>query len=161
MTTPANAGVIAPPPLLLLAALIIGFALDRFAPLGVVAQAPAFPREVLGWLIIVLALAVNIAGFRQFQRRETPVVPYKPAAKLVTDGVFAHIRNPMYFGMIALPLGLGLILGGDWLVICAILLALVLHYGVVRREERYLEAVFGEPYRAYKRHVPRYGWRFD
>ena len=36
---------------------------------------------------------------------------------------------------------------------------LVLHYGVVLREERYLEAKFGAPYLAYKQSVPRYGWK--
>jgi protein-S-isoprenylcysteine O-methyltransferase Ste14 len=36
---------------------------------------------------------------------------------------------------------------------------LALHYGVVKREERYLEAKFGEDYRAFKASVPRYGWR--
>ena len=37
--------------------------------------------------------------------------------------------------------------------------ALVLHYGVVRPEERYLEERFGADYRAFKARVPRYGWR--
>ena len=157
---PSHPGVIAPPPLLLLLALVTGFALDRAAPLGVLAQVPTLARWIVGGALILLAIAVNVQGFAGFQRKGTPVIPYKSATKLVTDGVFAHVRNPMYLGMVALPLGLGVALAGDWLVICAIVLWIVLHYGVVRREERYLEAVFGEEYRAYKARVPPYGWRF-
>jgi protein-S-isoprenylcysteine O-methyltransferase Ste14 len=35
---------------------------------------------------------------------------------------------------------------------------MLIHYGVVMREERYLERRFGETYRAYLAEVPRYGW---
>jgi protein-S-isoprenylcysteine O-methyltransferase Ste14 len=38
--------------------------------------------------------------------------------------------------------------------------AMVMHYGVVLREESYLERRFGETYRQYLAAVPRYGWRF-
>jgi protein-S-isoprenylcysteine O-methyltransferase Ste14 len=36
----------------------------------------------------------------------------------------------------------------------------VIHFGVVKREERYLAAKFGDPYRRYMAQVPRYGWPF-
>jgi protein-S-isoprenylcysteine O-methyltransferase Ste14 len=157
---PKHAGVIAPPPLLLLAALIAGFALDRIAPLGLLNAVAPLARWAIGGALIVLAIVANLQGFFGFQRSGTPVIPYKSATRLVTDGVFAHVRNPMYLGMIALTLGLGVALAGDWLVIFGGLLWIVIHFGVVRREERYLEAVFGEEYRAYKARVPPYGWRF-
>lgn len=160
MTAPSHPGVIAPPPLLLLAALVAGFFLDRAVPLHVLAQAPPLLRWVVGGALIVAALIVNFQGFFRFQHHGTPVIPLKSSTKLVTDGIFAHLRNPMYMSMIGLTIGLGIAFAGDWVVIFGFVLWIALHYGVVRREERYLEAVFGEDYLAYKARVPRYGWRF-
>ncbi len=56
--------------------------------------------------------------------------------------------------------GLALALGSDWMVILLVPGFLVPHYGVVLHEERYLKAKFGAPYLAYRRSVPRYGWKF-
>ena len=45
----------------------------------------------------------------------------------------------------------------DWMLVLLVAALLLMHYGVLR-EERYLEAKFGEPYRRHKHSVPRYGW---
>ena len=50
-------------------------------------------------------------------------------------------------------------LGSDWILILMVPMLLILHYGVVLREERYLERKFGEAYWDYKAAVPRYGWK--
>jgi protein-S-isoprenylcysteine O-methyltransferase Ste14 len=157
---PANAGVIAPPPLLLLAAFVAGLALERFFPLGLLAQIPAPARYVPGAILILLALTLAAVASRQFGRVGTPRAPWRATTKLVTDGVFARTRNPMYAGFFLLLAGLALVLASDWLIAAMLALALVIHYGVVKREERYLERLFGDEYRAYKARVPRYGWRF-
>jgi protein-S-isoprenylcysteine O-methyltransferase Ste14 len=157
---PKHAGVIAPPPLMLLAALLAGFGLEHVAPLGVLDEAPQSARWIVGGLFIAIALGVNFQGFFRFQRAGTPVRPWMGTTKLVTDGIYAHVRNPMYLGMVLIAFGTGAIFAGDWLIICGALFWLMLHYGVVRREERYLEILFGEEYRQYKKRVPPYGWRF-
>jgi protein-S-isoprenylcysteine O-methyltransferase Ste14 len=53
--------------------------------------------------------------------------------------------------------GLGIALASDWMLVMLVPAVLLLHFGVVKREERYLEAKFGDAYRAYKERVPRYG----
>ena len=83
-----------------------------------------------------------------------------PTTALITSGLFAHSRNPIYQGASIALLGLALMLASDWIVILMVPALVLLHYGVVLREERYLETKFGEAYRRYKAAVPRYGWKF-
>ena len=66
----------------------------------------------------------------------------------------------MYQGLALFVAGLGVALASVWVLAMLIPAALVLHYGVVKREERYLEQKFGADYGAFKAAVPRYGWRW-
>ena len=66
------------------------------------------------------------------------------------------MRNPMYVGLILLLVGLAIALGSDWTLVLVLPAALILHFGVVKREERYLTATFGESYQTYTSTVPRY-----
>jgi protein-S-isoprenylcysteine O-methyltransferase Ste14 len=86
------------------------------------------------------------------------VEPWKPSSALVTEDVFQWLRNPMYAGVVQLLAGLAILIASDWTLVMTFVFVLVLHVGVVKREERYLEAKFGNAYRAYKDRVPRYGW---
>jgi protein-S-isoprenylcysteine O-methyltransferase Ste14 len=156
---PDTAGVIAPPPLIALAALLIGIALQFFAPSSTLGVIPDWVRYFLAALLILMGGGLAWQGRREFGSAGTPVQPWRATQALVTNGVFAHVRNPMYSGMALLLVGIALLIANDWLVLTTIVCMLVIHFGVVLREERYLEVKFGEPYRAYKAHVPRYGWR--
>ena len=79
---------------------------------------------------------------------------------MVTDGIFAWLRNPMYVGGTVFLVGLAILLASDWMLVMTIVIGVVMHFGVVKREERYLDAKFGDAYRAYKARVPRYGLPF-
>jgi protein-S-isoprenylcysteine O-methyltransferase Ste14 len=154
-----TAGVIAPPPLVALAAVLIGVALDWLAPAYILALVlPLWLRIVLGVALIAAGCAVGFAGRGMFVRSGAQVNPYKPSSSLVTTGVFAHVRNPMYVGMLLLVAGIGIALASDWTLVMLVAAAVTIHVGVVKREERYLAAKFGQPYLDYLASVPRYGW---
>jgi len=74
----------------------------------------------------------------------------------VTAGIFAYTRNPLYLALILILAGLAIALASDWMVVLLVPAALILHFGVVKREERYLAAKFGESYRDYVSKVSRY-----
>ncbi|HEX5211604.1 MAG TPA: isoprenylcysteine carboxylmethyltransferase family protein [Pseudolabrys sp.] len=153
-----TANVVAPPPLLALAAVVLGLLLDHVAPAYLLDVLLSWgTRILLGLELIVAGLALAVAALRGFRSVGTNPEPWKPSTALFSTGVFAWLRNPMYVGGTAALIGLALLLASDWMVVTTVILALVLHFGVVLREERYLEAKFGDAYRQYKARVPRYG----
>lgn len=156
-----TAGVIAPPPLMALAAVLLGLLLDWLAPAYLLSVMLSWDaRIILGLELMAVGLALIFVARRTFLAAGTNVEPWKPSTTIVVTGVFAWLRNPMYVGGTAFLLGLAILLASDWMVVTTVILALVLHFGVVKREERYLLAKFGEPYRRYLDSVPRYGWPF-
>ena len=153
-------GVIIFPPLIGLADLALGLLLDYLAPLGFVTGLPFSLRVVFGGSLLALGGAMAARARGTFVAAGTNVNPMQPALAMVTTGIFSHVRNPMYQGATLLLIGLALILGSDWMLILLVPALLLLHFGVVLREERYLRIKFGQAYEDYLRNVPRYGWTF-
>jgi protein-S-isoprenylcysteine O-methyltransferase Ste14 len=154
-------GVIAPPPLIALAALLLGVAADWLWPMDGLDSVLNWPVRIgLGGVLFIGGGILVVVGEQAFKQVGTNVKPWRPTLALATTGVYAHVRNPMYVGAMLILAGIAVALASDWLAILLLPTALLLHLGVVRREERYLEAKFGEDYRRYKASVPRYGWRW-
>ena len=99
-----------------------------------------------------------VTARRAFHEAETNIRPDKPTTAIITSGLYAHTRNLIYQGAAVALLGFALMLGSNWILLLMLHMLLLL-FGVVLREERYLERKFGEAYRHYKATVPRYGWR--
>src|SRR5262249_24682676 len=131
------------------------------APIGVIATVlSGTARAGLALAIAALAVWCVARGVTEFRRLRTPVDPRRPVAALATGGIFARTRHPLYPCQGLLLLALAVAFASDWTVLMMVPWALVMHTGVVLREERYLEARFGDDYRRYKDRVPRYGWPF-
>lgn len=154
-----TAGVIARPPLLFLAGLLLGFVSDHLLPLP-------FPVPRIGpvhWIsaviagsMILIGIAVFAAGIRNFSSAATPVQGTKPTRALVTTGIHGWSRNPIYLGMFLIYGSIGIAVRSPWILILALPLAITIRYGVVAREEAYLERRFGDVYRDYKERVRRW-----
>jgi protein-S-isoprenylcysteine O-methyltransferase Ste14 len=151
-----TAGVIARPPVLFLAALLLGFVLDRLLPLPFSVPGIGLVHWITSASLIFIGLAIAAAGIHDFTRARTPVPTTEPTRALVTTGVHAWTRNPIYLGMFLLYGGIGVAARSLSILILALPLAIVIRYGVVAREEAYLERRFGDTYRAYKSRVRRW-----
>ena len=86
----------------------------------------------------------------------TNVNPGRPTTAIVTSGPFRFSRNPLYLSLTLLYFGLILAFNTWRGIILLVPLLIIMHFGVVLREERYLEQKFGDEYRDYKARVARY-----
>lgn len=125
--------------------------------LGWLASAPTPVRQVLGAALIGVAVLLIAAAITGFARAGTAVQTRSPSTALVTSGVYALARNPIYVGFFLILMGIALLAAWDWLAALAFIFMASIHWGVVRREERYLTGKFGEGYAAYTARVRRYG----
>ena len=88
-------------------------------------------------------MALAAAGIRDFSQARTPVPTNQPTRALVTTGVHGWTRNPIYLGMFLVYGGIGIAVRSPSILILTLPLAIAIRYGVVAREEAYLERRFG------------------
>lgn len=142
------------PPILYAATLALAAGLHRFVPIA--EFSPGFWGRAVGAAIVVAGVAVAAAGVLRFRAIGTPVDPRARAVALATTGIYAYTRNPMYLGITTAFLGLGLAFASPWLFVLTPVMAIALRKLAIEREERHLEARFGDAYRAYRRQVRRW-----
>ena len=150
---PDHSGVFIPPPFFFVIPLGIGVLIHRFHP------APLMSREIavaLGIPLVLLGTALVAFAMILFFRARTRPTPIQPTTKIVETGPYRFTRNPMYVGMTLLYLGVTLWVDTFWPLLFLPLVLFMVQRFVIAREERYLEAKFGESYRGYKARVRRW-----
>src|SRR5688572_29801972 len=151
---PDRSNAIIRPPIALLIAFGVGLGLDRLYPLPFVPA--SIPRVLTGGAVFAAGLALAIWAIVTIRRAGSEVETTKPTTAIVSHGPYRFTRNPIYSGML---LGLaGLAIGFDtlWILLALIPFYLVIRYGVIAREEAYLERKFGQAYLGYKSQVRRW-----
>jgi len=148
-----HAGVAIHPPLLLALCLGAGFLARRLLSLSFVsAGASALAGPVLtGGSLALFAWAVLT------MRRAGGSIPTnQPTDTIVVGGPYGYSRNPIYLSMLLLQIGVGLWANSLWFFGFAAIAGFVLAWGVIAREERYLERKLGSEYTSYRARVRRW-----
>jgi protein-S-isoprenylcysteine O-methyltransferase Ste14 len=99
--------------------------------------------------MIAAFVALNISAIRALRRAGTTVRPDRGTDHLVMDGPFSFTRNPLYLAGTILVLAIGLVSGIAWFLLLAILAAFTVQKLAIEREEKHLQARFGETYLDY------------
>lgn len=120
----------------------------------------AGPAELRLWAALLCfgaGLSLMTLTIRRFATEgDGTLAPWDPTERLVVSGVYRHVRNPMISGVVVNLVGEALLFGSGALGVWAGLFFLTNAIYIPQVEERSLEQRFGEDYRRYRQHVPRW-----
>jgi protein-S-isoprenylcysteine O-methyltransferase Ste14 len=146
-------GVILPPPLVYLGFVACAWGLTKWVPLDL-------PQHGLlvfaGWGSIVAGIGLMLWAALEMYRHRTTINPYGKPSSLLQTGPFRFSRNPIYFADTLIYCGIALLLDSLWPWLLLPLLILCMQRTVIVHEEHLLTRLFGDDYRAYRRHVRRW-----
>jgi protein-S-isoprenylcysteine O-methyltransferase Ste14 len=146
--------VIIRPPIAWAVAVLVGLALNWLLPLPFILA--AVPAGGLGAMVFVFALALFAWAVVTITNAGSNVPTNQPTTTVVESGPYHFKRNPIYLAMFLGLIGLAIAFDNLWLLLMLVSFALVIRYGVVDREEAYLERKFGDIYRGYCSRVRRW-----
>ena len=145
-----------PPPIV---AILIGAAMWGLSYVPPVADVPTYIRIAAGLVTATPGAIFALAGSTRIRRANTTINPMRPenASLLVTTGIFALTRNPMYVGLLFVVVGWAVFLSALWaLLLGPAGFVLYLTRFQIRPEERALSRLFGAQYSAYRSRVRRW-----
>lgn len=144
-----------PPPAVVAIFALVMWPIARYVDVGRFSFALQTP---LAALLLLLASILMGAAIRAFAVAKTTINPLKPstASHLVTSGVFAWSRNPIYLGDLVLLAALALWLGHAAAFALLPLFVVYLNRFQIVPEEQALDTLFAHEYRAYTARVRRW-----
>jgi protein-S-isoprenylcysteine O-methyltransferase Ste14 len=115
-----------------------------------------------GLISFILGACLSFLCVKDFivRGKGTPA-PFDPPTRLVLQGPYRHIRNPMYVGLFLVLVGEAILCSSFFVLLYSLLAVAAAHIFVVFYEEPRLKRQFGETYEQYLRSVPRWLPRVD
>jgi protein-S-isoprenylcysteine O-methyltransferase Ste14 len=127
--------------------------LDALAPLPPLAHPSS---AVLGVAVAAAGIAATLAAQHAMGTAWRVGVDPDEVTALVTGGVFAHVRNPVFTSMFVTGAGLAFTAGDVVSLLALVVLLVAVHLQVLTVEEPHLLALHGDTYRAYTAHTGRF-----
>lgn len=141
------------PPLVYLAAILLGVVIQWVEPRPLLPRSLAMP---VGVSLVVIAVALFVSAVARFRAAGTPVPARQPTTAIVRSGPYRFSRNPIYLAFSVFQLGIAVWVNSVWLLATLVVAAGLMHYVVIPKEEQYLERRFGSEYLEYKASVRRW-----
>jgi protein-S-isoprenylcysteine O-methyltransferase Ste14 len=150
---PDRAPIIAPPPLIAVICIILGFLAKSFASALPLFATKSNLQIGAGVVMVIFATMIVALCRRAFIQHGTHPNPYTPTKAIVTTGIYGLSRNPIYIAFLVIVLAFTLFANSWWFLGSAALAFILLQFGVVNREEKYLREKFGAEYGDYCQRV--------
>lgn len=141
--------VIMPPPLIFACGIAGGLIFNKIAPWNM-------GHIYTGMVLFLLGLGLVAWAIATFKKHNTAIQPHLPATALVMTGPYRFSRNPIYLGFTLVYCGVALWIYNGWILVFLPAVLIVLHRGIILREEAYLTQKFGETYWEYHKRVRRW-----
>lgn len=142
-----------PPPLIFVALWLMGYLLQQVIP---VRFGVGQWGQIIGPSLILISLASLLALLVSYWRNKTAIEPWKPTRHIITTGLYAWSRNPIYTSLCLLTIGVGVFFNSLWILLSFIPAAVLVYYTAIKKEEAYLEKKFAADYLRYKAKVRRW-----
>ena len=128
----------------------------RTLPSGILGEA-LFPRGpvtyVAGVVVVAAGLGFSVWARRWLGRNWSGVVTVKQDHELIRGGPYAHVRHPIYTGILLGFAGSALA-RDEWRGVLAVAIAWLALWRKLKLEERWMIEQFGDAYREYQARVP-------
>ena len=148
-----QAGVIAFPPLLFGATLLIGLLIGYVFPMPLL---PRITALTIGGGLLLVGVSTLLLSFRAMIKHKTTINPNGVTTTIVKSGIYRYTRNPMYLSLTLIYFGVSVAANAWWGLLLLIPLLIVVQKGIIEREEAYLTGKFGNDYLSYKAQVRRW-----
>lgn len=149
------------PPLIMLLSLNIGLFLGIYnLYISKLYKLPEFLNSLrsieIGTVFILLSFVLIYFSVKSFRNYQEDPNPTTSSNVLITSGIFKYTRNPMYLALTLFQFGIGASLSFIHICLMSFVTIVILHYFVVKKEERYLTDKFGKSYTAYLSNTRRW-----
>jgi protein-S-isoprenylcysteine O-methyltransferase Ste14 len=141
------------PPTYLLVTLLVMVALCRVLPVAWIIPPP---WNIAGVLPAAVGIALNLLADSALKQAQTTVKPFQQSHALVTGGVYAMTRHPMYLGYVLILFGVAIMLRCLTPLLVIPVFVALMERVFIRAEEDMLRAAFGEACSGYKQRVRRW-----
>lgn len=145
--------MVVPPPIFLIAAIILSYLTSTLAP-GLQLTGP--PLSLLGLGIIAAGIGLFVWSIRMFRKVKTTLAPRGHPTSLITIGPYRMSRNPIYLGFLLIAIGTAFVFANVLAFVGPLVFFFFINTLVIPFEEDMLTNVFGATYQTYRKQTRRW-----